>query len=145
MSAHQFFSEEQEARIVKAIQQAEKNTSGEIRVHIDSSKQEKEAMDRAVEVFDTLEMHKTKAKNGVLFYLSTENKQFVVLGDVGINKVVPTDFWETTKEKVINQFKLGNFTEGLVAGILEAGEQLKKYFAYESDDVNELSDEISKE
>ena len=89
-------------------------------------------------------MSETKARNGVLFYLSTQSKQFVVLGDIGINKVVPTDFWESTKEKVINKFKQGEFTEGLIAGIKEAGAELKTYFTYQNDDVNELPDEISK-
>ena len=89
-------------------------------------------------------MYETEARNGVLFYVATEAKQFVVLGDDGINKVVPPNFWETTKNKVINQFKKGQFAQGLVDGIQEAGAQLKTYFKYQSNDTNELSDEISK-
>ncbi|MGY5352676.1 TPM domain-containing protein [Wenyingzhuangia sp. IMCC45533] len=138
-----FFTKEQEALIVKAIQEAEKNTSGEIRVHVEASF-EGDPMDRAIDVFNNLEMFKTQARNGVLFYIATASKQFVILGDDGINNVVPKDFWESTKDKVINQFKLGEYSKGIIEGIQEAGNQLKTYFEYQSDDTNELSDEISK-
>ncbi len=143
MSKTDFFSKEQEASIVKAIQEAEKNTSGEIRVHLEATFKE-EAMDRAIEVFNELKMYKTKARNGVLFYVATESKKFVILGDDGINKVVPPNFWESTKDKVIHQFKQAAFAQGLIDGIQEAGLQLKTYFKYQSNDTNELSDEISK-
>ena len=138
-----FFSKVEERQIVAAIQKAEKNTSGEIRVHIEPTFEGK-VMDKAIAVFNDLKMFETEARNGVLFYVATEAKKFVVLGDDGINKVVPDDFWESTKNKVINQFKQGQFAQGLIDGIAEAGEQLKTYFAYQSDDTNELSDEISK-
>jgi len=144
MSKLDFFNKEQEDSIVHAIQEAEKNTSGEIRVHIDDSFKGKDVMKHAISIFEMLKMSETKARNGVLFYLATQTNQFVVLGDIGINKVVPTNFWESTKEKVINKFKQGEFTEGLTEGIKEAGEQLKTYFVYQSNDVNELPDEISK-
>ncbi|NIJ46297.1 putative membrane protein [Wenyingzhuangia heitensis] len=143
MSTTNFFSKEQETQIVNAIKEAEKNTSGEIRVHIEATFKG-EAMDRAIAVFNDLKMHETEARNGVLFYVATQAKQFVILGDDGINDVVPDNFWETTKNKVINQFKQGQFAQGLVEGIQEAGQQLKTYFKYQSDDTNELSDEISK-
>ncbi|GGF78324.1 TPM domain-containing protein [Wenyingzhuangia marina] len=138
-----FFTETEEQQIVTAIQKAEKNTSGEIRVHIEPTF-EGDAMDRAIAVFNDLKMFETEARNGVLFYVATEAKQFVILGDDGINEVVPDLFWETTKDKVINQFKQGQFAQGLIDGIEEAGNQLKTYFKYQSDDTNELSDEISK-
>lgn len=138
-----FFTETEEQQIVTAIQKAEKNTSGEIRVHIEPNF-EGDAMDRAIAVFNDLKMFETEARNGVLFYVATEAKQFVILGDDGINEVVPDLFWETTKDKVINQFKQGQFAQGLIEGIEEAGNQLKTYFKYQSDDTNELSDEISK-
>ncbi|NJB83916.1 TPM domain-containing protein [Wenyingzhuangia aestuarii] len=143
MSKPSFFTKEQETLIVNAIKEAEKNTSGEIRVHLEPTF-EGDVMDRAIAVFNDLKMHETEARNGVLFYVATEAKQFVILGDDGINDVVPTNFWETTKDKVINQFKQGQFAQGLVDGIQEAGQQLKTYFKYQSNDTNELSDEISK-
>jgi uncharacterized membrane protein len=89
-------------------------------------------------------MHKTDLRNGVLFYVGVQDHSFVILGDQGIDKVVADDFWESTKDLVIASFSKGDFAEGLVSGIREAGIQLKNYFPYESDDENELSDEISK-
>lgn len=136
------FTKEQQKQIVEAIKQAEHNTSGEIRVHIEKTCKG-DTLDRASDVFAMLKMHKTELRNGVLFYLSVEDRKFAILGDAGINAKVPSNFWETVKETVIEQFKLGNSTEGLVKGILMAGEKLKAHFPYQKDDVNELSDEIS--
>jgi len=136
------FTKEQQKQIVEAIKQAEHNTSGEIRVHIEK-KCKKDVLDRAVDVFAMLKMHKTELRNGVLFYLSIEDHKFAILGDAGINAKVPEIFWESVKEAVLEQFKSGNQTEGLVKGILMAGEKLRTYFPYQQDDVNELSDEIS--
>ncbi|NQY09134.1 MAG: TPM domain-containing protein [Flavobacteriales bacterium] len=140
--ANDFFTSEQQEQIVSAIKTAELNTSGEIRVHIE--KRCKEAvLDRASNVFGSLKMHKTELRNGVLFYLATEDHRFAILGDGGINAVVPDDFWESTKEKMQVHFKNGDFAQGLSEGVLSAGEQLKAHFPYQSDDVNELDDEIS--
>ena len=136
------FTKEQQKQIVEAIKQAEHNTSGEIRVHIEKTCK-LDVLDRAANVFAMLKMHKTQLRNGVLFYLSVEDRKFAILGDAGINAKVPADFWDSVKNAVIEQFKLGNQTEGLVKGILMAGEKLKAHFPYQKDDVNELSDEIS--
>lgn len=100
-------------------------------------------MERAAAVFQLLGMDKTAQRNGVLFYLAVENRSFAILGDEGINNAVPDDFWEEVKMIMINQFREGNFTEGLVQGILETGRQLKKHFHYLKNDINELPDEIS--
>jgi uncharacterized membrane protein len=80
----------------------------------------------------------------VLFYVSVTDKKFAIIGDQGINELVATDFWNATKEIVLNHFKQGAFKQGLVEGILSAGNQLKAYFPYQSDDEDELSNEISK-
>ena len=88
-------------------------------------------------------MHKTQARNGVLFYLAVRDRKFAIIGDEGIHKVVPENFWDAIKEQMLSQFKQGDFTSGLTQGIISAGEQLKKYFPYQKDDVNELSDELS--
>lgn len=138
-----FFTEVEEKSIVNAIKEAEKNTSGEIRVHIEKTT-DKSPLERAKEVFYNLEMDKTALKNGVLFYVATESHHFAVLGDKGINDVVPEDFWDVEKELVITHFKQGKYAEGLSLAILEAGSKLKEFFPYQSDDKNELSDEISK-
>lgn len=138
-----FLTAEQEQTVIKAIKAAEKNTSGEIRVHIEKTT-EKPPMDRALEVFYTLEMDKTEQRNGVLFYIAVESKHFAILGDEGINKLVPEDFWNSEKELVLSNFAKGEFTIGLELAILEVGKKLKEFFPYQSDDTNELSDEISK-
>lgn len=138
-----FISKHEEQAIIEAINTAENKTSGEIRVHIEEHS-DAEVLDRAREVFVTLEMHKTNARNGVLFYIGVRDKSFAIFGDNGINNVVPDDFWVCTKDVVIEHFKQQKFKEGLVAGILRAGEQLKKYFPIQEDDKNELSNEISR-
>lgn len=140
--AEQHFTADQKKRIVAAIKQAETNTSGEIRVHIESQCKE-DVLDHAAFIFEKLEMHKTEARNGVLIYLALLDKKFAILGDAGINQKVPAGFWDTVRDQMVSHFKTGDFTGGLVAGILEAGQQLKSHFPYQSDDVNELSDEIS--
>ena len=138
-----FLTKEEEQEIVEAIRMAEKNTSGEIRVHI-----EKEtslaAFDRAKEVFHLLKMDETELKNGVLIYLAVKNHAFVICGDKGINDAVPADFWDCTRDIMLHQFKQGNYKQGLVDGIQRAGEQLQKYFPFTEGDKNELSNEISK-
>ncbi len=142
MKAKSFFTAEQQASIVNAIAEAEKNTSGEIRVHLEN-KCTAEVLDRAAQVFAKLNMHKTKERNGVLFYLATEDHKFAILGDAGVNAKTGPDFWDVIKAGMAEEFSKGNFTEGLVNGILKAGEQLKVHFPYQSDDVNELPNEIS--
>lgn len=138
-----FLKPDQESKVVEAIKEAELNTSGEIRVHIEAHS-DMDPMDRAKAVFAQLEMHKTEARNGVLFYVGVQDHSFVILGDQGIDQKVDDDFWESTKDLVLSNFKNGDFDKGLIEGILEAGKQLKAYFPFQSDDENELSDEISK-
>jgi uncharacterized membrane protein len=142
MKPSQFFNEEQKKNITDAIKEAELNTSGEIRVHIESDCKS-DVLDRATYIFEKLAIHKTELRNGVLFYLSINDRKFAILGDAGINAVTPDNFWEEIKETVINHFKKNEFDLGLSTGIKMAGEALKKHFPYQKDDVNELSDEIS--
>jgi uncharacterized membrane protein len=138
-----FLTKEEEQEIVEAIHVAEKNTSGEIRVHIEKTTSI-DAFDRAMEVFHELKMDETQLKNGVLIYLAVDDRHFVICGDQGINDVVQNDFWDCTRDIMVTQFKAGNFKQGLINGILRAGEQLQKYFPWEDGDTNELSNEISK-
>lgn len=134
----------QDAALVAAIRQAEITTSGEIRVHLEDICPTPEPLDRAAQVFGELNMHKTAARNGVLFYLAWQSRQFAVVGDSAINAVVPDDFWETTKETVLDQFRHENYVLGLERGIKMVGEQLKRYFPYDAaTDQNELDDSIS--
>jgi len=138
-----FISTQDEEAIVAAIQEAEKNTSGEIRVHIEAHTDE-DHYEHAKKVFDELKMHETELRNGVLFYIAVNDHKFVILGDQGINDKVADSFWDTTKEMMQNYFRKGAFKEGLVEGILKAGQELKIHFPYQDDDTDELSNEISK-
>ena len=142
MSARLFFTKEEQQKIVAAIKEAELNTSGEIRVHIENHCKE-EALERAAELFYDLKMNHTAARNGILFYLAVKDRKFAIIGDEGINKEVEHDFWNDIKDEMIYKFKENKFAEGLIVGILKCGDKLKEYFPYQNDDVNELSDEIS--
>ena len=141
-TANKLFSKTEQEAIVSAIKEAELNTSGEVRVHVESSFKG-DVLDQAAFMFKKLGMLKTEQRNGVLFYLAAKNRKFAVLGDAGINAKVPDDFWEDVKAKMLEEFKEGKLADGLVKGILMAGEKLKEHFPYQTDDVNELSDEIS--
>ncbi len=142
MGVQKYFTEENKLQITNAIRVAELNTSGEIRIHIEKFCKG-DVLDQAAYVFEKLELHKTNLRNGVLFYLAIEDHKFAILGDAGINRKVPSNFWEETKEIVLSKFKEGKITEGLASGIILAGEQLKEHFPYQKNDLNELSDEIS--
>lgn len=142
MKAKELFTDELRKQVVQAVEQAELNTSGEVRVHVDDNCKG-DVLDRAAFVFEKLEMHKTELRNGVLFYLAVADRKFAILGDAGINQKVPGNFWDEIKNDVITHFKDGDFAGGLSAGIIKAGEQLKAHFPYQEDDVNELDDEIS--
>ena len=137
------FTPDEQQRIVDAIRQAEKATSGEIRVHVEPNCPNTDPVERAIEVFARLGMHQTKEQNGVLFYLAHDDRKFAVVGDKGIDAKVPSDFWETTKDLLRSHFAAGEYAKGLSHGIRRAGEQLKHYFPYASDDTNELADDIS--
>ncbi len=137
-----FFTEQEKANIVNAIKSAELNTSGEIRLHVESKCKE-DVLDRATHWFSKLDMHKTEQRNGVLFYLAVDDKKFAVIGDVGINVKVEDNFWNSIKDQIGKDFSEGKYSEGLIKGILSSGEQLKNFFPCQSDDMNELSDEIS--
>jgi uncharacterized membrane protein len=142
MNSSEFLSKEQEILVENAIKEAERNTSGEIRVHIETEIKG-DVLDRAAYLFEYLDMHKTAQRNGVLFYLATKSRKFAILGDAGINAKVPADFWDQIKESMGAAFAEGKFAEGLSQGILTAGQQLETHFPFLKDDVNELSNDIS--
>ena len=142
MKASSFLTKEQSAHILSAVKEAEKETSGEIRVHIENSFTG-EVLDRAAWIFRKLDMHKTAERNGVLFYLAIESHKFAIIGDAGINSKVPEGFWDEIKSVMEKDFRTGDFAGGLAKGIIMAGKQLKEHFPYQRNDKNELSDEIS--
>ncbi|MDX1364450.1 TPM domain-containing protein [Arenibacter latericius] len=133
----------EEQEVVEAIRIAERNTSGEIRVHIENG-HGKDPLERAKEVFHLLKMDNTKNDNGVLIYIAAKDHTFAICGGKGIDQVVPENFWDTTKNLIISHFKEKRFKQGLTEGILLAGKELKTHFPWAKDDTNELSDEISK-
>ena len=138
-----FFSEEERAKIVRAITDAEAMTSGEIRLHVEEKCKNENVLERATEVFFQLKMNETAQQNGVLIYLAYADKKFGIIGDKGINEVVPASFWDGTKEVMRGHFKQGEFLQGILFAIEETGSHLKQYFPLLAGDKNELTNEIS--
>lgn len=142
MFSKDFFTASQQEAIQASIATAELNTSGEIRLHVDG-KCPGDPVAKAIKVFEKLKMHETELRNGVLIYVAIKDKKLAILGDKGINEAVSDDFWDAIKNDLVFHFKEGKYTEGLVEGIHASGEQLKAHFPYQSDDTNELSNDIS--
>ncbi len=143
MNPAKFLTREEQKQIIEAIQQAEKETSGEIRLHIESRCKDGDPLERAKLLFQKLKMYQTAQRNGVIVYLAVDDRKFAIWGDKGINEKVPENFWQDVKEVMAEQFKKGHFAQGLIKGITMIGEKLKEYFPYQTDDVNELPDDIS--
>ena len=135
-------SSEDKDRVRLAIEEAELNTSGEVRVHMGSDCKE-DILDHAAFIFDKLKMYETEQRNAILFYIALNDHKFAVIGDSGINEKVNDDFWEIVKNEMIPYFKEGRIADGLIDGISKAGHELKEYFPYQSNDKNELDNEIS--
>ena len=142
MGVANFFNKDGKEKIISAIKDAENQTSGEIRLHLESSCKG-DALERAVQIFEKLKMHETMLRNGTLIYLAVKDKKFAIFGDEGINTIVPDNFWQDVKDEMRKLFIKGEFLEGITRGIFLVGEKLKEHFPYEEDDINELSDDIS--
>lgn len=142
MKASTFFTREQQEAIVRAISEAEHATSGEIRVHIEKSCKS-DVLDEAAWLFGKVGMDKTADRNGVLIYLALKERKFAIIGDTGINALVPPGFWDNIRDHMRQRFSENLFTEGLTEGIIMAGEQLKEHFPHSKTDVNEITDTIS--
>lgn len=137
-----FLNQEEENRLIEAIQKAEDHTSGEIRVHLESTCDD-DALERAYEVFHYLKMDTTELRNGVLFYIALDSQKIAIYGDDGINEKVGHDFWEDEVKLMIDHFKKEDYITGMELAIHEVGQKLKVFFPYEKGDKNELTDEIS--
>ncbi|HXH99419.1 MAG TPA: TPM domain-containing protein [Sphingobacteriaceae bacterium] len=135
------FNDHELQRIQKAVEAAEKFTSGEIRICVEQSCKIP-VLDRAVAYFKELGMDKTVLKNGVLIYIAIKDHQFAIIGDAGINQVTPENFWDNTKDAMLREFKSGNMVEGIITGVELAGEQLKTFFPFQDGDINELPDTV---
>jgi uncharacterized membrane protein len=142
MFSKDFFTASEQEAIQASIATAELNTSGEIRLHVDD-KCPGDPVAKAIQVFEKLKMHETELRNGVLIYLAVKDHKLAIIGDKGIDEAVPDYFWDVIKNDLVSRFKEGKYTEGLVEGIHASGEQLKAHFPYQSDDTNELSNDIS--
>ena len=142
MRPEDFLTADQQKTVVDAVRIAEKGTSGEIRIHIDGDCTG-DPMKRAEEVFRQLRMYETKLRNGVLIYVACNSKVFAIIGDKGVNDAVPKNFWKDVTEVMGRDFRKGEITEGLVHAVLQAGEKLRDFFPYQTDDVNEQPDDIS--
>ncbi len=138
-----FLTPQEEQEIVDAVLEAEKNTSGEIRVHIEDTST-LDHYERAKEVFHVLKMDNTREGNGILIYVAVTDRKFVIYGDKGINAVVSAGFWDSTKDVIQKYFKKGEFKKGIVQGVLKAGNELKTHFPWQPDDTNELRNEVSR-
>ena len=142
MNVDKFFTRDEKNQIISAIKEAELQSSGEVRLHIESSCKT-DTVERTMQIFEKLKMHETQLRNGTLIYLAIKDRKFAIFGDEGINEVVPDNFWDDVRDIMQTEFKSEKFVSGLVKGINLVGEKLKEFFPYSDDDVNELSDDIS--
>ncbi len=137
-----WFTQQENETIVNAIRAAEKRTSGEIRVFIESRCSYVDPVDRAVEIFFGLKMDKTEDRNGVVLYIAMKDHQLAVFGDKGIHEKVGTEFWNKEVNKMLSSFSKENYTGGIVQIVTEIGDALVSNFPYENEDRNELPDDI---
>ncbi|MCC7050542.1 MAG: TPM domain-containing protein [Bacteroidia bacterium] len=135
-------SKQDQQLIINAIREAENNTSGEIRVHIEKNCKQ-EVIKQAAFVFEKLGMTNTQQRNGVLIYIAVKDKHFAIIGDKGINEAVPDGFWNNVCDVMKEHLAKGQITQAIITGVLLAGEQLKTFFPHQQNDKNELSDQIS--
>ncbi len=137
------FNEEDTRLIVKAVRHAEQRTSGEVRVFVESRCRFMDAMDRAAEVFFSLQMEKTEQRNAVLVYIALKDHQFALFGDEGIHQKVGTEYWNRLAAEMITSFNKENYAEGIGNCVIQIGDALQQHFPFNKDtDKNELPDNI---
>jgi uncharacterized membrane protein len=138
-----FFSKEENEKIVQSIQDAERQTSGELRVFVEGRCKYVDPLDRAAEIFAKLQMEKTELRNGVLFYVAIKDKQLAIFADSGIHDATGNKYWKETVQQILSVFSKESVVEGVTATIGKIGEALRTHFPYDKDvDKNELPDEI---
>jgi uncharacterized membrane protein len=136
------FNDAAREQLSRAIAEAEQNTSGELRLHVESRCKE-DVLDRAAYIFEKLEMHKTVDRSGVLLYFALNDHKFAILGDAGINSQLSAGSWDVVRDAMLPHFKQSAYVEGLTLGLKMAGELLSTKFPRKSNDQNELSNEVS--
>ncbi len=139
-----FFSKLDSDRIVEAIAEAEKKSSGQVRVHVTHRKPEN-LEQRAERRFEKLGMTRTAHRNGVLIYIAPKLRRFRILGDTGVHEKCGDEFWKETAAEMEEHFRRGEFTEGVVKGVQKAGDLLALHFPLAASDVNELPDEVTED
>lgn len=140
--AEDYFTPHQKKIIVDAIKKAERQTSGEVRVFIESKCQYVNAIDRAKELFEKLDMHKTEERNAVIVYVALKHRQLAIFADVGIYRKTGAKFWNDNVLSMLNHFNKEDYVEGIETVVTEIGEALQTHFPYQKNDVNELPDDI---
>jgi uncharacterized membrane protein len=142
-SRKEFFTDEEKQLVVTAIQAAERCTSGEIRVFVESRCRYVDPLDRAAEVFSGLKMEQTAARNGVLVYVALKDRQLALLGDKGIHEKVGREFWDQQVRLILSHFNKASYALGIAQVVTEIGKALETHFPYDKDtDTNELPDDI---
>jgi 5,10-methylene-tetrahydrofolate dehydrogenase/methenyl tetrahydrofolate cyclohydrolase len=137
-----YFTPHQKDVIVAAVRQAEKQTSGEVRVFIESKCSYVNAIDRAKELFEKLDMHKTEERNAVIVYVAIKHRQLAIFGDAGIYEKVGQKFWDEQLKQMLQHFNREDFVEGIATVVNHIGQALYQHFPYQKNDVNELPDDI---
>ena len=138
-----FFTEEEKLQIIEAVRNAEKRTSGEVRVFVESRCSYMDAIDRAKEIFVELKMYETAYRNAVLVYVALKDKQLAVFGDEGIHSKLGNEYWNTEVRKMVSKFNKENYADGIKEVVTDIGEALIQHFPYNNDtDKNELPDDI---
>jgi uncharacterized membrane protein len=139
----EFFTPDEQRRLKEAVQKAELQTSGEIRLFVESKCNYVNALDRAIELFDKLDMYKTEEHNGVLVYIAIKHRQLAIYGDKGIHEKVGSQFWQNEIKTMVHHFNRNDYTEGLCTIIHDIGNALQQHFPYNKiTDVNELPDDV---
>jgi uncharacterized membrane protein len=140
--AEDYFTPHEKQIIVAAIKQAEKQTSGEVRVFVESKCSYVKAIDRAKELFDKLDMHKTAERNGVIVYVALKDRQLAIFADAGIHEKVGQQFWNEQLKLMLSHFHKEHYVDGIATVVKEVGEALHTHFPHIKNDVNELPDDI---
>ncbi len=141
MKKSTFIEKLDQAAIAAAIADAERNTSGEIRVVL-SHQPAPEPVAAAKAAFVRLRMEKTADRNGVLIFVAPESQTFAIVGDTGIHRQCGPDFWKDVAAAMSASFAAGDFGAGLTAAIRQAGELLRRHFPRRRDDLDELPNTV---
>lgn len=143
---YEFFTDDDFLRISNKIKEAEKNTSGEIRVSIKEKssllERKKEIRSLAEKEFYKLNMHSTRDNTGILLYLLLAERKFYILADKGINEKVDQSIWDDVRNQIQKEFREGHFANGILLGIDRVSKILSEHFPVKTDDTNELSNKI---